>query len=209
MDILLNGAIQKAKKQKQPKCPLPNAAIFNLFLTLWHTNQLLEYVTHQQYTFYHSDQRIGKILIHSHWTAIVVLAVVIFLFHNPREKKSVSLRKQSVIACFKNEFLFYQQHVKKILATHWSKVTDILQSFNMDVVLQNRKSSSTQRQQNQTLDNENCWTLEKYQLSYYEWRHPEELEANAYKPKFPNGFQVADCTRPNHRTPWIRGLGSC
>ena len=30
---------------------------------------------------------------HSHWTAIVVLAVVIFLFHNRREKRSVPLTK--------------------------------------------------------------------------------------------------------------------
>ena len=31
--------------------------------------------------------KIGIILIHSHWTAIVVLTVVILKFDNPREKR--------------------------------------------------------------------------------------------------------------------------
>ena len=35
------------------------------------------------------------ILIHAHQMAIVVLAVVIFLFDNPREKRSVPLTEQS------------------------------------------------------------------------------------------------------------------
>ena len=39
---------------------------------------------------------------HSSWMAIVVLAVVIFLFDNIREKRSVTLTKWSDIACFKN-----------------------------------------------------------------------------------------------------------
>ena len=47
-------------------------------------------------------KKIGVTLIYSHWTAIVVLAVVIFLFDNQREKRSVPLTKQSGIACFKN-----------------------------------------------------------------------------------------------------------
>ena len=37
--------------------------------------------------------KIGVILTHSHWTAIVVLAIVIFSFANLREKRSVPLTK--------------------------------------------------------------------------------------------------------------------
>ena len=36
--------------------------------------------------------------------AIVVLAIVIFLFDNLREKRSVPLTKEPGIACFKNSF---------------------------------------------------------------------------------------------------------
>ena len=39
-------------------------------------------------------------MIHSHWTAIVVLAVVIFLFDTLREKRSTPPTKQSGTACF-------------------------------------------------------------------------------------------------------------
>ena len=56
-------------------------------------------------------------MIHSHWMAVVVLAVVIILFDNQREKRSVSLTKLN------NQGL----HVLKILeappctTAHWSK----------------------------------------------------------------------------------------
>ena len=50
--------------------------------------------------------------IHSHRTATVVLAVVIFLFDNLREKGSVPLTKQSV-------------HVLKILAAHQLEVAGV------------------------------------------------------------------------------------
>ena len=54
----------------------------------------------------------GIILIHSHQMAIVMLAIVIFLFDNLREKESVPLTKQPGIACLKN------------LVAQWLKVTD-------------------------------------------------------------------------------------
>ena len=56
----------------------------------------------KKYIFCQSDKKIGIILINSHLMAIVVLAVVIFLFDNLREKGSVPLTKQSGTAGFKN-----------------------------------------------------------------------------------------------------------
>ena len=44
-------------------------------------------------------------LTHSHHTAIIVCATVIFLFDNLREKRLVPLTKQSGIACFKNSLV--------------------------------------------------------------------------------------------------------
>lgn len=52
---------------------------------LWHT---------QKYVFFANLKgKKGVVLNHSHWTAIVVLAVVRFLFDNFREKRSVALTK--------------------------------------------------------------------------------------------------------------------
>ena len=51
---------------------------------LWHT---------KKYTFCQYDKKPGIFKIHSHQTATVVLAVVIFLFENLREKKSELLTK--------------------------------------------------------------------------------------------------------------------
>lgn len=49
-------------------------------------------MAHQKYIFCCSDKKkIGVILIHAHWTAIM-LAVVTFLFDNAREKRSVPLK---------------------------------------------------------------------------------------------------------------------
>ena len=53
-------------------------------------------------TFFVDLTKIGIILIHSHWAAIVVWAVVIFLLDNLVEKRSVELTEQSGAACFKN-----------------------------------------------------------------------------------------------------------
>ena len=58
---------------------------------LWHTKNPKNYI------FCQSDQKIGIIVIHSVWTAIVVLAAVIFVFYNLREKGSVSLIK--IVRC--------------------------------------------------------------------------------------------------------------
>ena len=52
--------------------------------------------------FFASLTKIGTILIHSHRTAITVLAAVIFLFDKLREKRSVPLTKQPGSVCFKN-----------------------------------------------------------------------------------------------------------
>lgn len=41
-------------------------------------------------------------MIHSHWTAVVVLAVIIFSFDNIRQKRPVPLTTESGIAGLKN-----------------------------------------------------------------------------------------------------------
>ena len=55
---------------------------------LWHTIKLC--------IFCQSDKKIGIILMYSHQMAIVVLAVVIFLFDNLRGKRSVSLSSREL-----------------------------------------------------------------------------------------------------------------
>ena len=45
------------------------------------------------YIFANLAQKTGIILIHLHWTAIVLLVLVIFLFDNLRAKRSVPLTK--------------------------------------------------------------------------------------------------------------------
>lgn len=52
---------------------------------LWHTKK--------KYFCQSERKKKGIVLNHSHWTAIVVLAVVRFLFDNFREKRSVALTK--------------------------------------------------------------------------------------------------------------------
>ena len=54
------------------------------------------------YIFFAYLTKVGIILIHSHWVAIVVLAVIIFIFDDLRQKKSMFLAKESGITCFKN-----------------------------------------------------------------------------------------------------------
>ena len=49
----------------------------------------------------HSKIQVGVILIHSHWTA-VVLAVVMFLSDSLGEQRAVPLTEESGVACFKN-----------------------------------------------------------------------------------------------------------
>lgn len=50
-------------------------------------------------------------MIYSHQTAVVVLGVVIFLFENLRDKRSVPLINSQAL------------HMLKILAVHWLKIT--------------------------------------------------------------------------------------
>ena len=61
---------------------------------LWHAAE--------HFFFFASLTKIGTSLIHSHRTAITVLAAVIFLFDKLREKRSVPLTKQPGSVCFKN-----------------------------------------------------------------------------------------------------------
>ena len=63
--------------------------------------------------FCRSDRKIDIILIHSHQMAIVVLAVVIFLFDHLREKRSVALTSQVL-------------HVLNILGAHQLKIANLL-----------------------------------------------------------------------------------
>ena len=59
--------------------PQATAAIFKLFHLMAHINQLLKfYCTPKNIFFANMTKNIGILLIHSHQTAIVVLAVVIF-----------------------------------------------------------------------------------------------------------------------------------
>ena len=70
---------------------------------LWHT---------KKYIFCQSDKRTDIILTHSHWTAIVGLAVVFSLFDNLREKRSVLLTE-------------IVRHDLEILAAHLLEITDL------------------------------------------------------------------------------------
>ena len=54
----------------------------------------------QKYIIFFAN--LTTILIHSHQRATAVLAIVIVLFDNLREKRSVPLTTQSGIVCFKN-----------------------------------------------------------------------------------------------------------
>ena len=68
------------------------AVIFSPSHLLAHVNRLLQFCgTTKIYIIFFADltKKIGLILIHAHWTAVVGLAVVIFLFDNLREKRSV------------------------------------------------------------------------------------------------------------------------
>ena len=62
-------------------------------------------------------KRIGIILIYSHQTAIVMVAVVILKFDNLREKRSEPWRNSQAL------------HVLKILAVHWLKIADVGESI--------------------------------------------------------------------------------
>ena len=53
--------------------------------------KILQYI--KNILFVDLTKKIGVILIHSHWTAIVVLDVVILVFDNLREKRSMPLTK--------------------------------------------------------------------------------------------------------------------
>ena len=50
---------------------------------------------------------------HSHWIAVVVLAVVIFLFDSLWEKRSMSPPKSQVLNVF------------KILTAHWGQIAEL------------------------------------------------------------------------------------
>ena len=78
---------------------------FATFFISWHTQLITKILWHTKkhiIFFANLTKKIDSILVHSHWMAIVVLAVVIFLFDNLREKRSVPLTKQSGIACFQS-----------------------------------------------------------------------------------------------------------
>ena len=83
--------------------PLGQWCSFSLFHLMAHINQLLKFCGAPNLYFLPiwSNERV-TILIHSYWTATVVLAAVIFLFDSLREKRSVPLTKQSGSACFKS-----------------------------------------------------------------------------------------------------------
>ena len=85
---------------------LPNAAnpaMFNLFHLMARINQFPKFcITPKNIYFFHLTQKIGTILIHSHRTAIVVLAILFFVFDNVREQRSVPLAKLADIAYINN-----------------------------------------------------------------------------------------------------------
>ena len=90
------------------------AAIFNLLHLMAHINELLKSCgTPQNIFFADLTKQIGIILIHSHRTAIVVLAVVIFVFDDLREKRHCPWLNIQVL------------HVLKILAAHWLKIAGV------------------------------------------------------------------------------------
>ena len=66
-----------------------------------HINQLLKFCGTPENIFFCQTDKKVIILIHSHWTATVVLAVVIFLFANQRERGQCP-RLNRGITCFKN-----------------------------------------------------------------------------------------------------------
>ena len=93
-------ALQKGKQQEQS----PRAAVLNLFPSHGTHKLITKILQHtRKYTFCRSDKKKkGIILIHSRPVAIVVWAVVIFLFGNLKEKRSLPLTKWSGTARFKH-----------------------------------------------------------------------------------------------------------
>ena len=83
-------------------------------------------------------------LIHSHRTVVVVLAVVIFSFDNLREKRSVPLTSQVL-------------HVSKILVAHWfenhckglMQLNDLHRASGQDTISAPRKLLPASKQ---------CWS---------------------------------------------------
>lgn len=72
-------------------------------------------------------------------------------------------------------------------------------------LLSNRKSSSIQCKQSQTLNAENA--VEKNWLFYYEWRLPGEWEAHSQKAQLLDSLQTKSVTEKNHKSSQVRGLG--
>ena len=67
-----------------------NTARFNLFYLMAHNKLITKILQHTKIFFFQSDKKIAIILIHSHWTAVIVVSAVVgFLFANQRENKSV------------------------------------------------------------------------------------------------------------------------
>lgn len=72
-------------------------------------------------------------------------------------------------------------------------------------LLPNRKSSSIQCKQSQTLNAENA--VEKNWLFYYEWRLPGEWEAHSQKAQLLDSLQTK-CYREKSRVITSKGFGS-
>ena len=71
--------------------PAELASLGSMFFLSWHT-LIIKILRHtKKYVFVDPTEKIGIILIHSHQT--VMLAVVIFLYDNLREKRSIPLTK--------------------------------------------------------------------------------------------------------------------
>ena len=68
------------------------------------------------------------ILIHLHWVAIILLAVVTFLSDNLRGKRAVPLTKQSGTACLKTVVA----HRCKIAGIHHYKLYSLLFTVHLD-----------------------------------------------------------------------------
>ena len=96
---LLYSFYIKKKKARKGSSTLS----FNLFHLLAHKNWLLKFCSTTKNMFF-ADLTKNRYNFDSSftWTAIVVLAVVIFIFDSLREKRSVPLTKQAGVACLKN-----------------------------------------------------------------------------------------------------------
>ena len=74
-----------------------------------------------------TKKNVGIILIHSHWSAVVVLVIVLFLFENLREKRSVPLTNSQVLHVLKA--LVAQQVTTTVLYECGQNVNEIILSY--------------------------------------------------------------------------------